>query len=97
MPGYCKKAGHRFCHPVPIKPQHPPYPHTTGTYGAKQQFVETTDNSALLSYTNKTFIQEVIGVFLYYTCAVDCTMLPALGSLATELCYTQDWMPCGNQ
>eukprot|EP00804_Cyclotella_cryptica_P010139 CCRYP_018484-RA/>CCRYP_018484-RA protein AED:0.26 eAED:0.26 QI:0/-1/0/1/-1/1/1/0/264 len=84
MPGYCKKAGHRFHHPVPIKPQHQPYPHTPRTYGAKQQFVDTADDSALLSNTDKTFAQEVIGVFLYYARAVDCTMLPALGSLATQ-------------
>eukprot|EP00804_Cyclotella_cryptica_P020760 CCRYP_016596-RA/>CCRYP_016596-RA protein AED:0.37 eAED:0.37 QI:0/-1/0/1/-1/1/1/0/339 len=87
MPGYCKKAGHRFRHPVPIKPQHQPYPHTARTYrtyGATQQFVETADTSALLSKTDKTFVQEVIGVFLYYARAVDCTMLPALGSLATQ-------------
>eukprot|EP00804_Cyclotella_cryptica_P012525 CCRYP_017709-RA/>CCRYP_017709-RA protein AED:0.38 eAED:0.38 QI:0/0/0/1/1/1/2/0/312 len=84
MPGYCKKAGHRFHHPVPIKPQHQPYPHTPRTYGAKQQFVDTADDSALLSNTDKTFVQEVIGVFLYYARAVDCTMLPALGSLATQ-------------
>eukprot|EP00804_Cyclotella_cryptica_P000450 CCRYP_019933-RA/>CCRYP_019933-RA protein AED:0.03 eAED:0.04 QI:0/0/0/1/0.4/0.16/6/0/1642 len=84
MPGYCKKAGHRFHHPVPIKPQHQPYPHTPRTYRAKQQFVDTADDSALLSNTDKTFIQEVIGVFLYYARAVDCTMLPALGSLATQ-------------
>eukprot|EP00804_Cyclotella_cryptica_P007584 CCRYP_010663-RA/>CCRYP_010663-RA protein AED:0.17 eAED:0.17 QI:0/0/0/1/1/1/2/0/834 len=84
MPGYCKKAGHRFHHPVPIKPQHQPYPHTPHTYGAKQQFVDTADDSALLSNTDKTFVQEVIGVFLYYAQAVDCTMLPALGSLATQ-------------
>eukprot|EP00804_Cyclotella_cryptica_P008878 CCRYP_013090-RA/>CCRYP_013090-RA protein AED:0.15 eAED:0.14 QI:0/0/0/1/1/1/3/0/882 len=82
--GYCKKAGHRFHHPVPIKPQHQPYPHTPRTYGAKQQLVDTADDSALLSNTDKTFIQEVIGVFLYYARAVDCTMLPALGSLATQ-------------
>eukprot|EP00804_Cyclotella_cryptica_P000684 CCRYP_014695-RE/>CCRYP_014695-RE protein AED:0.41 eAED:0.41 QI:0/-1/0/1/-1/1/1/0/259 len=31
-----------------------------------------------------TFVQEVIGVFLYYARAVDCTMLTALGSLATQ-------------
>eukprot|EP00804_Cyclotella_cryptica_P019806 CCRYP_009697-RA/>CCRYP_009697-RA protein AED:0.19 eAED:0.25 QI:0/0/0/1/1/1/2/0/745 len=84
MPGYCKKASHRFHHPVPIKPQHQPYPHTPRTYGAKQQFVDTADDSALLSNTDKTFVQEVIGVFLYYARAVDCTMLPALGSLATQ-------------
>ena len=37
-----------------------------------------------MSKEDKTFIQEVIGVFLYYARAVDCTMLAALGSLATQ-------------
>eukprot|EP00804_Cyclotella_cryptica_P002424 CCRYP_004110-RA/>CCRYP_004110-RA protein AED:0.44 eAED:0.44 QI:0/0/0/1/0/0/2/0/126 len=60
------KSRHRFHHPVPIKPQHQPYPHTPRTYGAKQQFVDTADDSALLSNTDKTFAQEVIGAFLYY-------------------------------
>eukprot|EP00804_Cyclotella_cryptica_P017249 CCRYP_016808-RA/>CCRYP_016808-RA protein AED:0.39 eAED:0.39 QI:0/-1/0/1/-1/1/1/0/200 len=88
-----QKASHRFHHPVPIKPQHQPYPHTPHTYGAKQQFVDTADDSALLSNTDKTFVQEVIGVFLYYARAVDGTMLPALGSLATQqLAPTQNTM-----
>ena len=37
-----------------------------------------------MSKEDKTFIQEVIGVFLYYVRAVDCTMLAALVSLATQ-------------
>ena len=37
-----------------------------------------------LNKQDKTFVQEVIGVLLYYARAVDCTMLPALGSLATQ-------------
>eukprot|EP00804_Cyclotella_cryptica_P026849 CCRYP_019899-RA/>CCRYP_019899-RA protein AED:0.06 eAED:0.06 QI:0/-1/0/1/-1/1/1/0/309 len=84
MPGYCKKAGHHFHHPVPTKPQHQPYPHTSRTYGTKQQYANTEDNTTLLSKSDKTFVQEVIGVFLYYARAVNCTMLPALGSLATQ-------------
>jgi hypothetical protein len=32
----------------------------------------------------KTFVQEVIGMFLYYARCVDSTMLTALGSLATQ-------------
>eukprot|EP00804_Cyclotella_cryptica_P024120 CCRYP_007338-RA/>CCRYP_007338-RA protein AED:0.33 eAED:0.33 QI:0/-1/0/1/-1/1/1/0/187 len=60
------------------------YPHTVRTYGAKQQFAESKDNPPLLNKTDKTFVQKIIGVFLYYARAVDCTMLPALGSLATQ-------------
>eukprot|EP00804_Cyclotella_cryptica_P013341 CCRYP_005117-RA/>CCRYP_005117-RA protein AED:0.46 eAED:0.46 QI:0/0/0/1/0/0/3/0/101 len=72
MPGYCHKAGQ------PTRPQ--PYPHTPRTYGAKQQYVDDPDLSAPLNKQDTTFIQEVIG----YTRAIDCTMLTALSSLATQ-------------
>ena len=84
MPGYCHKAGQRFRHNIPIKPQHQPYPHTPRTYGTKQQYVDDPDLSAPLNKQDTTFIQEVLGVFLYYARAVDCTMLTALSSLATQ-------------
>jgi hypothetical protein len=84
MPGYCHKAGQRFQHSHPRKPQDQPYPHTARTYGAKQQYVDDPDQSPPLNKQDKTFVQEVIGVFLYYARAVDCTMLTALSSLATQ-------------
>ena len=34
--------------------------------------------------TRKSFVQEVTGTFLYYTGAVDATMLTALGSIETQ-------------
>eukprot|EP00804_Cyclotella_cryptica_P016746 CCRYP_002051-RA/>CCRYP_002051-RA protein AED:0.35 eAED:0.35 QI:0/0/0/0.66/1/1/3/0/318 len=37
MPGYCEKAGQRFHHPKPTKPQHQPYLSAPRTYGSKQQ------------------------------------------------------------
>eukprot|EP00804_Cyclotella_cryptica_P001905 CCRYP_007349-RA/>CCRYP_007349-RA protein AED:0.39 eAED:0.41 QI:0/0/0/1/0/0/2/0/360 len=84
MPGYCEKAGQLFHHPKPTKPQHQPYPSALRTYGSKQQLCTTADTSPALGKQQKTFVQEVIGVFLYYARAVDCTMLTALGSLATQ-------------
>ena len=54
------------------------------TYGAKQQFATAEDNSPALSPEDKTYIQEVVGTFLYYARAVDCTMLAALGSIAAQ-------------
>jgi hypothetical protein len=84
MPGYCEKAGQRFLHTAPKKPQHQPHPSTPCTYGSKQQFCDSVDTLSALSSQQKTFMQEVIGVFLYYAQAVDCTMLTALGSLATQ-------------
>eukprot|EP00804_Cyclotella_cryptica_P027931 CCRYP_003827-RA/>CCRYP_003827-RA protein AED:0.22 eAED:0.22 QI:0/0/0/1/1/1/3/0/649 len=73
-----------FCHLIPTTPQHQPYPHTPRTYGAKQQYAEDPDLSTPLNKKDTTFVQEVIGVFLYYARAVDCTMLTALSSLATQ-------------
>ncbi|KAL7474071.1 hypothetical protein ACHAW6_000066, partial [Cyclotella cf. meneghiniana] len=84
MPGHCEKAGQRFHDSKPTKPQHQPYPSASRTYGNKQQFCDSADSSPTLSKDKKTFVQEVIGVFLYYARAVDCTMLTALGSLTAQ-------------
>ncbi len=37
-----------------------------------------------LSKEEKTYVQEVIGTFLYYARCVDASMLPALGTLTTQ-------------
>jgi hypothetical protein len=59
-------------------------PHVKPTYGATCQYAEANNMSELLSKENKTYIQEVIGTFLYYARCVDSSMLPALGTLATQ-------------
>ena len=84
MPNYCKKASKQFQHEITKKWQGQPYPHIKRTYVAKQQYAEKADMSPPLSYTKKNFIQEVIGVFLYYARAVYFTMLYVLGSLASQ-------------
>ena len=81
---YVPEALTRFQHAPPNKPQQQPYPHVQPTYGAKVQYAENEDTSPLLNKTEKTFVQEVIGTFLYYARCVDSTMLPGLGSLATQ-------------
>eukprot|EP00804_Cyclotella_cryptica_P017098 CCRYP_003348-RA/>CCRYP_003348-RA protein AED:0.29 eAED:0.29 QI:0/0/0/1/1/1/2/0/539 len=84
MPGYCEKAGQRFHHPKPAKPQHQPYPNVPRTYGSKPQLCATVDTASALGKHQKKFVQEVIGVFMYYSRAVVCTMLTALGSLGAQ-------------
>eukprot|EP00804_Cyclotella_cryptica_P029977 CCRYP_013432-RA/>CCRYP_013432-RA protein AED:0.36 eAED:0.36 QI:0/-1/0/1/-1/1/1/0/370 len=81
---YCEKSGQYFQHSKLNKPQHQPYPSAPRTYGNKQQFCDSADTSLALCKQQKTFVQEVIGVFLYYARAVDCTMLTTLGFLATQ-------------
>jgi hypothetical protein len=86
-----------FQHQPPNKPQHQPYPHIKPNYGAKAQYTEDTDTSALLPNKDKKFIQEVIGTFLYYTQCVDSTMLAALGNIATQQANpTQNMIKKGN-
>lgn len=84
IPGYVAAALTRFQHSKPSKPQNQPYPHNPKKYGQKMQYSEPIDESPLLNKDDKKFIQEVTGTFLFYTRAVDPTMLTALSSLASE-------------
>ena len=83
MPDYVERALARFGHPIPNKPQDQPHPHTIPTYGATVQYAKPEDTSRRLSPSEKKFIQEVMGVFLYYGRAVDATMLTTLSAIAS--------------
>jgi hypothetical protein len=83
MPGYVERALQRFTHkPDPAQPSNSPHRYQVPTYGQRIQYAKPADTSAPLNAADKTRIQEVIGVFLYYARAVDNTMLPALGTIA---------------
>ncbi len=77
---------------LPLEPEaqnththtHQPYPHVKPTYGTKAQYTENVDTSPPLDKKGKKYIQEVISTNLYYARCVNSTMLPALGSLATQ-------------
>jgi hypothetical protein len=84
MLDYVPEALTRFQHQALSKPQHQPYPHIKPNYRAMVQYTEDMDTSALLPKEDKKIIQEVIGIFLYYACCVNSTMLAALGSIATQ-------------
>ena len=84
MLSYVRDALKHFNHTAPQKPQDQPFPHVKPNYGAKAQYSSEDDTSTPLSKDKKRFVQEVVGTFLYYTRAVDATMLPALGSIASQ-------------
>ena len=84
MLDYVPAALIRFHHTAPKKPQHQPFPHVQPKYGETKQYAPDEDTSPPLDEKGKKYIQEVIGTFLYYARAVDATMLPALGTLATQ-------------
>ena len=80
IPGYVAKCLSRFKHKWK-KMQDAPHPWNTPAYGAHKQYA-TNDNSPHLDDEMKTFIQQVIGSFLFYGRAVDPTILTTLNSIA---------------
>lgn len=84
MPGYISKALQRFGHERPRRVQNSPHPHVTPTYGAKAQYVDVDQPSPTLDKEGQKFVQAVTGTLLYYSRAVDPTMLVALNAIATQ-------------
>ena len=82
IPNYVKRALIRFMHVASKSSQHSPHPFTPPTYGAKQQYADPITDTTL-SPSEKKWIEEVVGVFLYYARAIDSTMLLPIGSIAS--------------
>jgi hypothetical protein len=82
MPGYIDKALLQFKVPPPTRRVDSPMIYTSGPYGAHTQLA-TTDDTAPLDDTDTKFIQEVVGVLLYYARAVDPTMLCAVSKIGS--------------
>ncbi len=81
MPGYIKKDCIRFGHTPPNKPQMQPHPHTLPTYGTTIQFAKHINQTPLATKEQQKYIQQVIGILLYYRRAVNSTLLVALSLL----------------
>jgi hypothetical protein len=83
MPGYVSSVLSKFQHDAPKHPQHTPSKYGTPVYGAKTQY-ETKDETPPLTAKQCLTIQKVTGSVLYYTRAVDPTVLMPLNDIATE-------------
>ena len=68
----------------PKRAQYAPHKWTRPNYGATKQLATPLDTSPPIPEERKRRIQQSIGIFLYYARAVDCTMLPALNTLAAQ-------------
>ena len=66
MPEYIEKALIRFGHTSPNKPQLQPHPHTLPAYGATIHYAKCIDQSSKATKEQQKYIQQVIGVLLYY-------------------------------
>jgi hypothetical protein len=84
MPTYVAKQLLRYEHPHPMKPQHCPYNPNLIKYGQDNQATDPIDTSPKLNKANKKCIQQIVGSFLYYACAVNPTILMALSAIASQ-------------
>jgi hypothetical protein len=93
MPGYITKALARFEHPKPSQPQHAPSAWSKPVYNSAPELTPQTETSEPLNKSEITKLQEIIDVLLYYSRAIDSTMLVALGTLASAQAHdTQSTM-----
>ena len=67
MLNYIPEALLRFKHKSQRTPQHQPYLHIKSMYGTTKQYPEQDDKLEPASKEEKTYIHEVIGMFLYYS------------------------------
>jgi len=82
MPGYIEKALARFQMTDARKASSPAI-YTPPEYGAKIHFDEVEDDTPITA-EEKTRIQQIVGVLLFYARAVDPTMLCAVNKLASH-------------
>jgi hypothetical protein len=83
MPGYVAKALERFQHTPTRREEHSPHTWSKPVYGTHPQLTLPVDDTALLPPSAFTRIQEITGTLLFYARAIDCTMLVALGTIAS--------------
>ena len=84
MPGYIAATLNKFKHIGPAQPQHSPHRFTAPQYGTKVQMTDPPDTSPRLPDPAIQRIQQIVGTLLYYSRAVNNTLLVALSALASE-------------
>ena len=84
MPKYLQTALLKFQNPAPKRPQHAPHSWAKPTYGAQVQYAQDNNSSPLLPAKTINIVQQIVGTLLYYSIAVDPTMLTALGSITVQ-------------
>ncbi|KAI2504487.1 Reverse transcriptase (RNA-dependent DNA polymerase) [Fragilaria crotonensis] len=83
MPGYVPKALLTLRHSTPTRPQHSPHRWTAPVYGRKIQLANT-DISPLLDKLGIKRVQQISGLFLYYSRGCDPTIIVALNEISNN-------------
>jgi hypothetical protein len=82
--GYAKKALHRLCHTPATWTQNSQRTWIQPHYGAQDQRTPHPNNTDKLDSAAITTVQEIIGIFLFYGRAIDCTMMAVLRTIASQ-------------
>jgi hypothetical protein len=83
MPGYVPKALHALKHSPPTRPQHSPHRWSAPVYGQKLQLANT-DLTPLLDKAGIHRVQQISGLFLYYSRGCDPTIIVALNEISNQ-------------
>jgi hypothetical protein len=83
MPNYVQKTLKQFQHKA-VKQQHVPYQSTPIQNGANEQYATQELETPLLDNKAKWFIQQVCGKFLFFSRAVDSTLLCPISAIASQ-------------
>ena len=82
MPGYVNEALHKFQHLTPSQPQQSSHQWNPPNYGSTEpKLAHQAPESPKLAPPEASKVQQLVGTFLYYACAVDPTMLVELNSI----------------
>ena len=84
MPSYVRKALHRFQHILRGGKDYSLHTCAPIQYGQKVQYTYPLDTAEYLSDKETNLVQQVCGTFLYYSIAIDNTILPALSDISSE-------------
>ena len=84
MPGYIAKPLHNFQHSTHKIPHNPPHEWTAPAYGSIVQYVQTEPDLQTLDPVGTQRFQSIAGTFLYYSRAVNPTILPVLNKIFTQ-------------
>ena len=82
MPNFVNKTLNKLNYICKTKHQLALHKWTIPIYGKNKQFPQPIDISALLDKEGIKYVQRTVGSFLYYTIAIDNTILPALNETA---------------
>jgi hypothetical protein len=90
MPGYLQKALDKLQYKLKTYPQYSPHQHHPINYSRQKGERPTAteiDTSPLLPPNEIVYIQQAVGLFLYYGRALDSTMLTALNDIGTQQAF----------